>query len=546
MNGTFYKFFEAPASGNYIDYKIDISPSRKWYLKDFSFGFANIPTGALHLLVPKKGEDYAFNSTVKLDDDVIGYFDPEEENNIVENKVEGFDEYSDPRYYNLDYNNSYELRAFPTGEYNDWLADKDFITQYPESGLMPSTTREMQKTFIVSGSSELLDEIEIITEFKGKNSKIYDQDGNFVFSYSEFKQGPFSIIGNIFEYYQNYFINQLPINDNLSRGCSDKITGFFYTNNRLEYVASVRDHLTQVKWTPETIQSDKIWLAPTGIFDEGESVWKQDGGKNLSTFNYSTSSFEDVDDINSHLSERCCKNLSALSGRSYYWKSNPGGSEDVLSDKLVIFIAFRIIDPLILDSTKPMEVLNAYQNILAVGSPGSSGGVSVFHKSHVDNIGLDLYFMHGNIFNNGDKDTWINSQEGININDDGFNIVSFTYEENRNQLESRCNFELINEADASINSSIGLDTGVDLRVGELQGIEIGEVLVYKGSMYENVNDTNRYFVEGYLAHQWNMESKLPEKHPYKHGYPVIPAKAGLEGGPLENLQTAYISSLTHF
>lgn len=536
MNGAFYKFFETPASGNYIDYKIDLAPSRKWHLKNFSFGLANIPTGALHLFVPRRDEGNVFNSTDELDSNMMGYFDPEEENNVVENRAKG-EELSDPRYNDESYTDSYELRAFPTSEYYNWLANNEFTTKYPESGLQASTTKEMQKTFMVSGSNELLDQIEIITEFKGKNSKIYDQDGNFVFSYSEFKQGPFSLIGNIFEYYQNYFINQLPINDNLSRGCSDKVTGFFYTNNRLEYVASVRDHLTQKKWTPEEIQSDKIWLAPTGMFDGDESIWKKGGNGNLSTFNYKNNSFEGLNDVNLHLNERCCKKLSSLSGDSYYWKSDPEGSEDVLSDILSIFIAFRVIDP---------GSFNNYASIFSVGDPGLSAGVSIYHKNDAGNPGLNLYFMHGNIFDNSSQDLWSAAQSPININDDNFNIVSFHYRENSNYIESRCNFELINNSNASIDSSIGLDTEVSLRVGELQGLEIGEVLVYQGSMYQNIEATNRQFVEGYLANQWNLELQLPESHPYKHGYPIIPAKAGLEGGPLENLQTAYISSLNHF
>lgn len=533
MNGAFYNFFTTPASGNYVDYRIDVSPSKHWFLKDFSFGFANIPTGALHLFVPKREEFDAVNNTELINEVSIAEADDLESSNQIENFVQA--EPVDPRYDDLDFSDRYELRKFPVEEYLEWRSG-EFYPKYSEQGLLPSSVEEMNKTFLVSGDSDLLDQIEIITEFRGKNSKIYDQDGNFVFSYSEARQGPFSIEGNIFEYYQNYSINSLPVNTNLSRGCSDNITGFFYRNNKLEYLISARDHINERRWTPAELTQYNIWYDGSGIFSNEDSKWirsesKADlsaGPKYLKTFNTDSSGFEDINP-NEHLEEYLCKNISSLNG-NYSWV---GENENVFNDSLSVCLMFRI---------KEQAFLNG-ENILSIGNNGQTGGISIFHIDGTE--GLNLYFMHGNISDISAQGAWVNAVQEVNINDDSWHFLQIQYSLVNNHIVYNLDFVQRYIVEASIDSSIPLSEGVPMTVGEIGGIEFGEVLIYEDDRDSGRND-RKAFIEGYFAHKWNMQDLLPVNHPYMHGYPVISRSAGLKGGPLENLQTAFISTLSHF
>ncbi len=64
--------------------------------------------------------------------------------------------------------------------------------------------------------------------FSGQSGKLYDNDGNFVYSYSPSKS--FSISGNRFENTNNYFINNIYINDGNSQNTGNT-KGFYATEN---------------------------------------------------------------------------------------------------------------------------------------------------------------------------------------------------------------------------------------------------------------------------------------------------------------------------
>jgi len=72
-----------------------------------------------------------------------------------------------------------------------------------------------------SGSSEVL-------RFSSKNGKVYDNEGNFIYSFNLAIDEPFEIYGNVFADYHNYSINRIPFNFNCSRETGLIIDSFFY------------------------------------------------------------------------------------------------------------------------------------------------------------------------------------------------------------------------------------------------------------------------------------------------------------------------------
>lgn len=57
--------------------------------------------------------------------------------------------------------------------------------------------------------------------------------------------------------------------------------------------------------------------------------------------------------------------------------------------------------------------------------------------------------------------------------------------------------------------------GVDSR--RYSDVDFGELIILNGSPLEE----DRYRIEGYLAHKWDLEAELPPDHPYKSKPPVI-------------------------
>ena len=51
---------------------------------------------------------------------------------------------------------------------------------------------------------------------------------------------------------------------------------------------------------------------------------------------------------------------------------------------------------------------------------------------------------------------------------------------------------------------------------QANGIDIAEIVFYDIAL----DDTQKYIIEGYLAHKWGLKANLPENHPYKNEAPV--------------------------
>lgn len=80
----------------------------------------------------------------------------------------------------------------------------------------------------------------VVLSFSGINGKLYDNDGNFVFSYIPGQRNTFEIYGNVFNEYHNYSINRVPVNLNCSKVAGDYIDRFFYDNEEFKVGLSVK------------------------------------------------------------------------------------------------------------------------------------------------------------------------------------------------------------------------------------------------------------------------------------------------------------------
>ena len=65
----YYQYFEEPASGDWVNYQIDLGPSRYTNIKNFGVGFCNIPTGELGRITETGIAEFhtgAFDSGIRL------------------------------------------------------------------------------------------------------------------------------------------------------------------------------------------------------------------------------------------------------------------------------------------------------------------------------------------------------------------------------------------------------------------------------------------------------------------------------------------------
>lgn len=82
-----------------------------------------------------------------------------------------------------------------------------------------------------SGGSEVF-------RFSVKNGKIYDNDGNFFYSFNLAIDEPFEIYGNVFDEYHNFSINRVPVNSSCSKEPGVIIDSFFF--NREDFVFDLK------------------------------------------------------------------------------------------------------------------------------------------------------------------------------------------------------------------------------------------------------------------------------------------------------------------
>jgi hypothetical protein len=82
--------------------------------------------------------------------------------------------------------------------------------------------------------------VEPVLSFSGVNGKLYDNDGNFIYSYMAGTDHPFEMHGNVFNDRHNYSVNRVPVNLNCSKVAGDYIDGFFFTNEEFQVGLSVR------------------------------------------------------------------------------------------------------------------------------------------------------------------------------------------------------------------------------------------------------------------------------------------------------------------
>ena len=81
--------------------------------------------------------------------------------------------------------------------------------------------------------------VEPVLSFSGINGKLYDNDGNFIYSYAAGKDGLFEVHGHVFGDYHNYSINRVPVNLSCSKVAGDYIDGFFFDNEDFKVGLSV-------------------------------------------------------------------------------------------------------------------------------------------------------------------------------------------------------------------------------------------------------------------------------------------------------------------
>ena len=532
----YYQYFNAPCTGNYFDYTFDIAPFKDYTAsqleEDFSsnfdpinhrnlaFGFANIPTGYLKVL--DRDEDSG---------------------------------------------NAY-IKPFPTGEYYDWINGNEYKPYYnSDSGLESSTFEDMRKTFVLDpdlDEKEVLSEIDFITFFTGVNCRLYDQDNNYVFSYSEEVQGPISIHGNVFEYNQNYSINSLPFNSNLSRGCSNDghVSGLFFTRHDFEYSTSVRSHTNLDRWTPVDMD-DKIWFNESGLFplhtglqDNHYPQWIANSSITGEYINdqilYLTSGSRiDTVDLRNFLAEgstiipetvyeisqeKSCKMTSAL--KSDNWSNITAWRGEDLSINLGEVPQLGLVMLVKVDSSSDantyFNAMGDNNDLLFLGQRGLRYNFEIDFSINSGDYEFDFIF-------DGTK-----SSNPLVVSDNDWHILHWVFDENSTMLNSWIDgVRVARDEPVKVGT---IPTNFNCNLQNQAFIEVGELLIYpqqRGNGGTELFDIEKnYFIEGYLSHKWNLDLLRPS-HPFYHGYPAN-FKAGMKGGPLEHLYSATISNLTHF
>lgn len=537
----YYKYFTQPYTGNYIDYTFDIAPLNDFEIPNYEvdtsavrqgfdyldtaigFGFANIPTGLLKVIDQDNDQGIAY------------------------------------------------IKNFPTGEFEDWKNNDQYVAEYDEdTGLVGSSLEDMLKTFILDPEVSQLDayqEIDFITWFTGVNSRLYDQDNNFVFSYSNKMQGPISIHGNIFQYYQNYSINSLPVNSKMRRGCSDKfhISGFFFTHPDFKFTISARGHVTETPWTPEYI-NNKIWLhesglfpntedgryyaqwipsVSSGVFEEGaEGVFDLVSGNRTASFSSTPLMYSDkiTENIQDFIKDSACKNISYLESKNIantaFWKAEDI-SFPLLDDG---YRATNIGIAMVLKISEEFENIHSFPfndgfELMYFGSIGLSSSFSIMVDENQEEYAFRLKFKS--------TEQSLASSPYIKKGDYNYHMLHWTYDLSSASARGWVDTEFLALDSINHGGSV-FPENTDMIFQKMQGLEIAEIIIYpQAHRVGQYYDKNKvYFIDGYLSHKWNL-NVLPSDHPYYHGYPAV-LKAGMAGGPLEDLYNARVANLLHF
>jgi hypothetical protein len=82
----------------------------------------------------------------------------------------------------------------------------------------------------------------VYLKFSAVNGKLYDNDGNYVYSLGN-QEDSIEIYGNIFYDYFNYSIDGIPVNTNCPKTPGVGIDSFFATTSGLNFSLRVNDKL---------------------------------------------------------------------------------------------------------------------------------------------------------------------------------------------------------------------------------------------------------------------------------------------------------------
>lgn len=146
---------------------------------------------------------------------------------------------------------------------------------------------------------------------------------------------------------------------------------------------------------------------------------------------------------------------------------------------------------------------------------GLGGGmITTWAKHH--NAGLNESAVIGNEIINGYVmlECVVNRVEGrdviylngtIPLNNNAWNSSVKTY-------ASDISYNITNSFDMILGGSYNFYTEQNVPISGLVG-HIAEVVAYLNPY--DLTDSKRYQIEGYLAHKWGLESKLPSNHPFK-------------------------------
>lgn len=508
--GLYYRFFNQPASGDFVNYNIDLGPYREGNLDKLGFGFANIPTGELGRIT---------------------------ETGIAEFATGAFDDY---------------LRGDPY----DHVFGDDF-----EDG---SDVDPMKGVFYLTGD---INKVDFITSFTGSNSRMYDQDNNLFYSYGDLFQNPFALQGNIHEFYQNYSVNNLPVNSNVSRGCGNNISGFYYSEEALQYQVSVRDSTNPKKWEPSlTGSAQELMQFDASIYssfefsennayefsEPGVNLWKSVNGGN---------EFEKWEGGDS--------TLSALEGSieaGYDVLPLLNGNQDSLACKDVLYFSrfpYLKMDLEDFNGSSNFAIIAAAsfdegsknRTLLSYGANGVKGSFNLHFDGNVEynKTSGSSFSYEANEAEAGLTNiyTFLFNVEGMGASSENKkDFISYLNGKKTNQLNDW--FFDFDAADLPPDNSTfrltaGYNGGFDA-AGYIAELIILPNIANIGEFY--IDAIGRQLdlvktIEGYLAHKWNVAERFWINHPFKKGYPAV-FESGLKGGPLEFLHSAMASNNTHY
>jgi hypothetical protein len=174
------------------------------------------------------------------------------------------------------------------------------------------------------------------------------------------------------------------------------------------------------------------------------------------------------------------------------------------NNNLLNKMCFAVINPISFQSTDSGNILssssvNVQLRVYPASTDNSSQGKIIYVA------GSPLYSQHpGALAVN-------NNENFINVNENS--IIGFVFDET---FGSSTNGIYLDTQITRNSSGSSTYNQIGMRQGTYEPYDghIGEIIIIN-----SVQDIDRQKVEGYLAHKWGVESKLPSDHPYKTSAP---------------------------